>query len=372
MRIAQVAPLLESVPPKYYGGTERVVHWLTEELFRSGHEVTLFASGDSFTSAKLVPMCQKALRFDNNCTDKVVPHMLMLEKISQMAADFDLVHFHLEYLHLSSARKLPIPSLTTMHGRLDMSYLLPIFDEFSKAPLVSISNAQRRPVPWLNWQDTIYHGLPLNTYSFVEEPQNYALFLGRICPEKGVDRAIEIARTAGVPLKIAAKVDPVDREYYRDVIKPLLQGSDVEYIGEVGESVKNELIGGACALLHPIDFPEPFGIVLIEALACGTPIVAYRRGSIAEVIEEGVTGFICDDIQAAVVALHKVQKLNRRACRDAFEKRFTSRHMVRDYIQTYERLLLREHFADTQRLARISPATTSIATESFTIGSNGF
>jgi glycosyltransferase involved in cell wall biosynthesis len=363
MRIAQVAPLFESVPPKYYGGTERVVHWLTEELVASGHEVTLFASGDSQTSARLDPACRQALRLDDNCTDKVAPHVLMLEKVSQIAAEFDIVHFHLEYLHLSLARTLPIPAVTTMHGRLDMNYLLPIFDEFREAPFVSISNAQRRPVPWLNWQSTIHHGLPLNSYSFVEKPQNYALFLGRICPEKRVDRAIEIARAAGVHLKIAAKVDPLDREYYRDVIKPLLHGADVEYIGEVGDSVKNELIGGAFALLHPIEFPEPFGIVLIEALACGTPIVAYRRGSIPEVVEEGVTGFVCDDVAEAAEALHKAQTLSRQACRRSFENRFTARRMVQDYLQTYERLLLREHFADSQRIARIAPVTTPLTTE---------
>jgi glycosyltransferase involved in cell wall biosynthesis len=358
MKIAQVAPLFESVPPKYYGGTERVVHWLTEELVRRGHDVTLFASGDSCTSARLNPATQKALRLDENCRDKLAPHVLMLEKLSQLAADFDVVHFHLEYLHLPLTRSLPVSSLTTMHGRLDMSYLLPIFDEFREAAVVSISNSQRRPVPWLNWQDTIYHGLPVGSCPFVEKPQNYALFLGRICPEKRVDRAIEIARAAGIPLTIAAKVDAEDRDYYRDVIKPLLQGSGVEFIGEVSENVKHRLIGGASALLHPIDFPEPFGIVMIEALACGTPVVAFRRGSVPEVIEDGVTGFICDDIPSAVRALQNIEALNRRQCRDSFENRFTSSRMAEQYLRIYERLLLREHFADSERIAQLSDVAT--------------
>lgn len=362
MRIAQVAPLIESVPPKYYGGTERVVHWLTEELVKGGHDVTLFASGDSRTKATLKPQCPQALRLDETCLDKISPHVLMLEQVSQLASEFDIVHFHLEYLHLPLARNLPIPSITTMHGRLDMAYLLPIFDEFRESAVVSISNAQRRPLPWLNWQETVYHGLPSNSFTMVKKPGDYALFLGRICPEKRVDRAIEIARRAGIPLKIAAKIDPVDRDYYRDVIKPLLQGPGVEFIGEVGDTIKNDLIGGAYALLHAIDFPEPFGIVLIEALACGTPIVAFRRGSIPEVVEQGVTGFVCDDVPSAVEALRKVEQLSRENCRQSFERRFTSLRMALDYQRIYERLLLRHHFTDSSRVTPLdvmqSPRTT--------------
>jgi glycosyltransferase involved in cell wall biosynthesis len=346
MRIAQVSPLFESVPPKYYGGTERVIHCLTEEFVKGGHEVTLFASGDSRTSARLKQPCGQALRLDEACLDKLAPHVLMLETVSQLAKEFDVIHFHLEYMHLPLTRKLPVSTLTTMHGRTDMSYLMPIFDEFREAALVSISNAQRRPLPWLNWQDTIHHGLPVNSFRFCEKPQNYALFLGRMSPEKGVHRAIEIARQAGIHLKIAAKIDPRDREYYRDVIKPLLREPGVEYIGEVGDGYKGELIGGALALIHPIDFPEPFSVVLIEALACGTPIVAFRQGSIPEIIEPGITGFVCDDIAQAVDSLRKVPALKRRDCRDSFERRFTSIRMAYDYLRSYERLMMGGHFAD--------------------------
>ncbi|MGH9395498.1 MAG: glycosyltransferase family 4 protein [Terriglobia bacterium] len=343
MRIAQVAPLYESVPPKLYGGTERVVSYLTEELVRQGHDVTLFASGDSKTKAHLVSSCPQSLRLDSQCVDQLVHHILMVEQVFKCARDFDLVHFHIDYLHFPSSRRENIAQITTLHGRLDLPDLVPLYREFEEMPLVSISNAQRRPLPWANWQRTVYHGIPEGLYTFRDKPGKYLCFLGRISPEKGVDQAIMIARRAGIPLRIAAKVDRVDREYFESVIEPLMNNSLVEYLGEVGEIEKDELLGNALALLAPVDWPEPFGLVLIEAIACGTPVVAFRRGSIPEIVEDGVTGFIVDDIDSALKAVAEIPTLSRRVCRRVFEERFTAFRMCRDYLALYENLLEANH-----------------------------
>jgi len=342
MRIAQVAPLYESVPPKLYGGTERVVFYLTEELVKLGHEVILFASGDSQTKANLIPICPNALRLDKNCKDFIVWHLYMLEEVFKRAKFFDIIHFHTEYLHLPLATRHNVFFITTLHGRLDLPEYVPFFKKFKSAPFVSISNSQRSPLPWLNWQATIYHGLPEELYKFYPETGKYLAFLGRISPEKRPDRAIKIAERFGMPLKIAAKVDKVDEAYFKEVIKPMLKNPWVEFIGEIGESEKNEFLGNAYALVFPIDWPEPFGLVMIEALACGTPVVAWRCGSVPEIIEDGKTGFIVDSIDSAVEALYKVKTLDRKACRKSFEKRFTAKRMAEEYIHVYRSIISKE------------------------------
>jgi glycosyltransferase involved in cell wall biosynthesis len=344
MRIAQVAPLYESVPPKYYGGTERVVSYLTEELVRQGHEVTLFASGDSVTKARLVAPCRRSLRLDRQCQDQLAHHLLMLEQVFKDTSRFDIIHFHIDYLHFPLSRRQSTPQVTTLHGRLDIPDLVPLYQEFAEMPVVSISDAQREPLPWLNWQGTVYHGLPEDLYSFRPEPGRYLAFLGRISPEKRVDRAIEIARRLDMPIKIAAKVDAVDREYFEDVVAPLLRDPRVEYLGEIGEGEKDEFLGNAYALLFPIDWPEPFGLVMIEAMACGTPVIAYRRGSVPEVMEEGVTGFIVQGLEDAVRAAERIPTLSRQRCRQLFEERFSATRMARDYLAIYQRLV--EHKAN--------------------------
>ncbi|MEW6325095.1 MAG: glycosyltransferase family 4 protein [Nitrospirota bacterium] len=339
MKIAQVAPLFESVPPKYYGGTERVVSYLTEELVRLGHEVTLFASGDSITKARLVAGCRRSLRLDRHCIDQLAHHVLMLERVAKQIDGFDIVHFHTDYLHFPISRRDGYPHVTTLHGRLDIPDLVPLYREYREMPVISISNAQREPLPWLNWIATVYHGLPEQLYAFQEFPGKYLAFLGRISPEKRVDRAIDIATQIGMELKIAAKVDAVDQDYFDTVIKPLLADSLVEYVGEIGEGEKQEFLGNAFALLFPIDWPEPFGIVMIEALACGTPTIAYPRGSVPEVLEPGVTGFIVKDLDEAVRAVGRVQSLSRKRCRRVFEERFTVGRMAGDYLAMYQRLM---------------------------------
>jgi glycosyltransferase involved in cell wall biosynthesis len=342
MRIAQVAPLYESVPPQYYGGTERVVSYLTEELVRRGYDVTLFASGDSVTKAQLVAPCRRSLRLDKSCVDQLVHHILMVEQVFKDLARFDLIHFHIDYLHFPLSRRHSVPHVTTLHGRLDIPDLVPLYQEFRDMPVISISNAQRAPLSWLNWLGTVYHGLPEDLYSFRDEPGQYLAFLGRISPEKRVDRAIEIARRVGMPLKIAAKVDEVDRGYFDAVVAPQLKDPLVEYMGEVGEEEKAMFLGNAYALLFPIDWPEPFGLVMIEAMACGTPIIAYRHGSVPEVMEEGQTGFIVESLEDAVDAVERVPTLSRRRCRQVFEERFSAARMARDYLSIYERLLERK------------------------------
>jgi glycosyltransferase involved in cell wall biosynthesis len=339
LRIAQVAPLYERVPPKWYGGTERVVSYLTEELVRQGHDVTLFASGDSVTSARLIAPCPRALRLDRSCTDPLAHHILMLEQVRRVAHEFDVLHFHVDYLHFPLSRRERWPHISTLHGRLDLAELVPLYQEFREMPVVSISDAQRNPLPWIRWCGTVHNGIPEDLYSFREGPGKYLAFLGRISPEKRADRAIEIAKRLDTPLKIAAKVDKADREYFETVIKPMLDDPRVEFIGEIGEDRKGEFLGNACAVLFPVDWPEPFGMVMIEAMACGTPVVAYRCGSVPEVIEDGVSGFIVDSIEGAVEATRKVRQLSRQRVRESFEARFTASRMAREYLECYERIL---------------------------------
>jgi len=340
MRIAQVAPLTEAVPPKLYGGTERVVHWLTEELVALGNDVTLFASGDSVTSAKLDAGWPKALRLDGSVRDPNALHMEMLERVRQKCDDeeFDFLHFHLDYYPFSLFARQPTPFLTTLHGRLDLPEHQPVFTTFNKAPVVSISDAQRRPVPQANFVRTIYHGIPENLLTPRDITPSYLAVLGRIAPEKGVDRAIKIAIRAGIPLKIAAKIDRADQEYYEAVVRPLMDHPLVEYIGEIGDHEKPQFLSGAIGLLLPIDWPEPFGLVMIESMACGTPVIAYNRGSVPEIIDQGLTGFIVEDETSAVAAVGRLQGMDRGAIRAQFEKRFTARRMALDYMAAYRDL----------------------------------
>jgi glycosyltransferase involved in cell wall biosynthesis len=340
MKIAQVAPLYESVPPKLYGGTERVVSYLTEELVRQGHQVTLFASGDSVTQARLVESCARSLRLDQECVDQLAHNIVLLEQVFRQASTFDLMHFHIDYLHFPLSVRQHIPAVTTLHGRLDLPDLVPLYQMFPSMPVVSISDAQRAPLPWVNWLGTVYHGLPADLYTFRETPGTYLAFLGRISPEKGVEQAITIAQQVGMPLKIAAKVDRADREYFREVVQPLLQKSSlIEYVGEVGGNHKDAFLGEAYALLFPIDWPEPFGLVMIEAMACGTPVIAYSRGSVPEVLEDGVTAWIVEGIEEATQAVRRVPALSRARCRQVFEERFSASRMAQDYVRIYKKLL---------------------------------
>jgi glycosyltransferase involved in cell wall biosynthesis len=341
MRIAQVAPLTEAVPPKLYGGTERVVYWITEELVALGHDVTLFASGDSQTSGKLDATWPKALRLDGSVRDPYALHMVMLERVRQKCdnEEFDFLHFHLDYLPFSLFSRQPTPFVTTLHGRLDLPEHQPVFNVFSSIPVVSISNAQRRPVPQANWLRTIYHGLPENLLTPQPVKQSYLAVLGRIAPEKRVDRAIQIAVRCGIPLKIAAKIDRADQDYYDEVIRPMMDHPLVEYIGEIGDHEKSEFLSGAIGLLLPIDWPEPFGLVMIEAMACGTPVLAYNRGSVPEIVEEGLTGFIVEDEISAVGVVDRLASLDRAKVRQRFEERFTARRMALDYLAAYNSLI---------------------------------
>jgi glycosyltransferase involved in cell wall biosynthesis len=337
LRIAQVAPLFESVPPKLYGGTERVVSYLTEDLVRQGHEVTLFASGDSVTAAQLVPVCERALRLDPAHPDAFALHALMLEKVFRRAGSFDVIHFHTDRLHLPLARRCAnVCSITTLHGRLDIVGLAALYGEFREQPLISISNAQRQPLPGANWAATVHHGLPPELHTPTEVPGRYLAFLGRIAQEKGIERAIAIARRTGIPLKIAAKIDSADREYFNAKVAPLVDDSLVEFIGEISEFEKTRFLGDALALLFPIDWPEPFGLTMIEAMACGTPVIAFRCGSVPEVVDEGVTGFVVDDLDTAVSCVERVGKLSRARCREMFEKRFPVARMAKEYCAAYQ------------------------------------
>jgi glycosyltransferase involved in cell wall biosynthesis len=339
MHIAQVAPLTEAIPPKLYGGTERVVSWLTEELIALGHEVTLFASGDSVTSARLEALWPRALRLDGSVRDPNALHMMMLEHVYRRAGEFDFLHCHLDYYPFSLFSRQPTPFVTTLHGRLDLPEHQPVFDTFPSIPVVSISTSQRRPLPQANWVRTVHHGLPATLLTPKPVKPAYFAFLGRIAPEKGVDCAIRIAEHCGVPLKVAAKVDKVDREYFDEQISPMMKSSHVDFIGEIGDRDKSDFLSGAIALLVPIDWPEPFGLVMIEAMACGTPIIAFNRGSVPEIIDDGVTGFVVEDETGAIGAVDRLGHLSRAMIRKRFEERFTSRRMAQDYLSVYRSLM---------------------------------
>jgi glycosyltransferase involved in cell wall biosynthesis len=339
MRIAQVAPLYESVPPQAYGGTERVVHVLTEHLVALGHEVTLFASGDSVTSATLAAICPRSLRSAPECKDALAWHQLELAQVANWRERFDIVHFHVDYLHYGLSRALDLPQLTTLHGRLDLPDLAPLYDEFAETPLVSISDAQRAPLPRANWLATVYHGLDVGPERFNPRPEDYLAFVGRVSPEKRLDRAIDLAGALGMKLKIAAKVDSADREYFERDIAPRLNEPFVEFLNEVDETHKLDLMANARVLLLPIDWPEPFGLVAIEAMGCGTPVLAFRCGAMPEVIDEGVTGLLVDDMTQAKAAVRALCGFDRRRVRARFDERFSGRRMTEDYLETYRRLL---------------------------------
>ncbi|MBS0445005.1 MAG: glycosyltransferase family 4 protein [Proteobacteria bacterium] len=348
MRIAQVAPLYESVPPQGYGGTERVVSYLTETLVALGHDVTLYASGDSRTAARHVSVLERSLRLDERRRDPMVWHAMMLDRLWDEAGRYDVIHFHTDAIHLALARRCPAASLTTLHGRLDLPDLAPLYHHFAGLPLVSISNDQRRPMPWASWCATIPHGLPERLYTPRYEPGAYFAFLGRISPEKRLDRAIEIAIACDVPLMVAAKVDPADRDYYEREIRPLMSDPHVRYIGEIGDRDKGEFLGRARALLMPIDWPEPFGLVMIEALACGTPVLAYAHGSVPEIIDDGVTGYAVHDQAEAIAAARRIGALSRPACRAAFDRCYTARTMAEGHLDVYRRLIARRAVSPAQ------------------------
>ena len=339
MRIAQVAPLAEAVPPRFYGGTERIVSYLTEELVAMGHEVTLFAAGDSVTAACLVPVVPRALRLDPGVRDTVSPHILMIARVLDLLDRFDVVHFHIDHFQLPAMRGRGVPFVSTFHGRLDLPELQPLLDAFPEASFLSISDSQRRPLSGVNWAATIPHGLPAGLLPFSRRDAGYLAFLGRISPEKGPDAAIRIARAAGMPLRIAAKVDRADQAYFDTVIRPMLDGGGVAFIGEINEGQKAGFLGGARALLAPIDWPEPFGLVMIEAMACGTPVIAFDRGSVPEVVEPGRSGFIVRDEAGAVAALARLGELDRAAVRARFDARFTARRMAEDHVALYQQLI---------------------------------
>jgi glycosyltransferase involved in cell wall biosynthesis len=339
MRIAQVAPLWESVPPKLYGGTERIVSYLTEELVRLGHDVTLFASGDSVTTARLEAACAHALRLNTGIFNRDAPMTMLMEQALGKTGNFDIIHSHLDFMGFPLARRNPTPTVTTFHGRLDLPELQPVFREYAEMPMVSISDAQRKPVSWANWHATVYHGLPRDLYDFHPNPGGYLAFLGRIAPEKRPDHAIEIAKRVGIPLRIAAKVDPMDQQYFHTEIEPLLSDPLIEYLGEITDAEKNDFLGHAMALVCPYDWPEPFGLVLIEALACGTPVLAYRRGSIPEIIEDRGTGFVCEGLEEMMAVIQRIPEVDRRRCRRTFEQRFSVERMAQDYVRVYEQAL---------------------------------
>jgi glycosyltransferase involved in cell wall biosynthesis len=360
MKIAQIAPLMESVPPRLYGGTERIVSYLTDELVRLGHEVTLFASADSITAAELVGCASTALRLNANVRDPIPYYMLMIDRVRKLAEEFDILHFHIDQFHFPLFCRMADRTLTTLHGRQDCPDLKPLYLGFSELPLVSVSNDQRRPVVNANFVATIHHGIPTDLHRPVYNPRGgYVAFLGRISPEKGPDSAIRIARSAGIPLKIAAKVDKADEAYFREMIAPMLSGPDVEFLGEINERSKSKFLGEALALLFPIDWPEPFGLVMIEAMACGTPVLAFRRGSASEIIDQGVTGILVDTIEEAVMALPQVTALDRRATRRRFEQRFSSTRMATDYVALYRSLIERSSISEFETAVGLAPTGTA-------------
>ncbi len=338
MRIAQIAPLAEPVPPELYGGTERVVSTLTEELVRRGHDVTLFASGDSQTAARLVAVTPQALRLGDEDADPNLHVMLELGMVLDRASEFDVIHSHVDYFALPFTRLVSTPIVSTLHGRLDLPDLRMAFERYNDAPLVSISDDQRGPIPGANWVATVYNGLDMERFTFNPEGGDYFAFVGRICPEKNIEGAIEVARRTGIPLRIAAKIDPVDAEYHETVIKPLIDGGLVEYLGELGDEDKDKLLGSALALLFPVDWPEPFGLAMTEAMACGTPVLALRRGSVPEVVEDGVTGFVRDSLDELVDVAGELSRLSRQACRDWVDQHFSAAVMANGYEDVYESL----------------------------------
>ncbi|MGN6569057.1 MAG: glycosyltransferase family 4 protein [Flavipsychrobacter sp.] len=352
MKIAQVPPLYEAVPPKLYGGTERVVSYLTEELIKQGHEVTLFGTEDSITNATLFPVIPTAIRLNSDCRDAIAWHVYQLQLVLDNAKQFDIIHFHNDYLHYPISRSANYVHVTTLHGRLDLPDLEPIYTTFTDVPLVSISDYQRKPYPDINWAKTIYHGLPLNLYKQGNGNGNYFAFLGRISPEKRPDRAIEIAIKSGIPLKIAAKIDSADMQYYEQVIKPLLEHPLIEFIGEIGEDKKGQFLGDALAMLFPIDWPEPFGMVMIEAMANGTPVIAFNCGSVAEIIDNEETGYIVNSIDEALQAVQKLSSFNRKLCRRTFEKRFSADIMAKSYVDLYKELIDQKAGSSLKRISR--------------------
>ncbi len=338
MKIAQVSSLMEAVPPKLYGGTERIVSYLTDALVDLGHDVTLFASGDSVTKAKLEPGWPHALRLDEGMRDYLAPHIILLETLARRAEEFDVIHLHIDYLGYPVLKRIGVPFLTTLHGRLDLPELRRIYETFSDVPLVSISDSQREPLPSANYIGTIHHGLPQNLLTPGDGSGGYLAFIGRISPEKAPDAAIRIAAAAGMKLKIAAKIDKVDRAYFEQHIEAAMAQPHVEYIGEIDETQKSEFLGKAAGLIFPIAWREPFGLAMIEAMACGTPVIAMNRGSVPEVIEEGVSGFIVENEEEAIAATHKLKTLDRAKVREAFDRRFTGKRMAEDYVELYQRL----------------------------------
>ena len=359
MRIAQIAPLYESVPPRLYGGTERVVSYLTEELVRQGHDVTLFASGDSKTSAKLVPCSDLALRMNPVVIDPLPYHVIMLEEVRRKADEFDILHFHIDFLHAPLVHGFKQPTLTTLHGRLDLPHIIPFYRFFRELPLVAVSDDQRNYLRSVKWAGTVHHGLPRDLLSLQPKVSaGYLAFLGRISPEKRPDHAIEIAARTGMPLKIAAKVDRADQLYWQEKIRPIVEAhADVEFVGEIAEREKARFLGQAAALLFPVDWPEPFGLVMIEAMACGTPVIAFKSGSVVEVIEEGVSGFVVETLEDAVAAVGRIGSLERAEVRAAFERRFIAERMARDYTRIYQALSA-SYFASSDPTQVLSPAAT--------------
>lgn len=339
MKIAQIPPLYESVPPKMYGGTERVVSYLTEELVKQGHEVTLFGTNDSITKAELFPICEQAIRLNKTVQDPLAYHIMQMMAVTEHAHEYDVLHFHNDYIHYPFSSNAGYTHLTTLHGRLDLPELKMIYKKFDTLPLVSISNDQRKPQPNANWAATVYHGLPLNLYQKGNGEGGYLAFIGRISPEKRPDRAIEIAKRTGLKLKIAAKVDMADQVYYEQIIKPMMDHPLIEFIGEIGEAEKGEFLGNAIALLFPIDWPEPFGMVMIEAMANGTPVIAFDCGSVPEVLDNNITGFIVNHIDQAVEAVNNIHRIDRNICRQVFEEKYSAAVMAYNYLAVYEKLI---------------------------------
>ena len=368
MRIAQVAPLYESVPPKLYGGTERIVSYLTEELVRLGHEVTLFASGDSATRARLIAPCPRALRLDPTSLDPFAKHVVLLEKVARHANEFDVIHYHVDYMHFPLSRRSRVPHVSTLHGRLDLPDLQPLYDEFSDMPVISISDSQRGPLPQARWVATVHHGIPVERYPFHEESGAYLAFLGRITPEKRVDRAIQIARRTGIKLRIAAKIEPLHQDYFDAAVRPFLDDPLIEFLGEIGEHEKGDFLGNACALIFPIDWPEPFGLAMIESMACGTPVIAWRHGSVSEIVDEGVTGLTVENLAGAVAAVERVMGLDRGACRARCARRFSVERMVAEYVGVYGRVRDR---AVIRRLP-LAPSTSEPISAVRSVASTGF